>query len=176
MFCRQAPGVGTDRIVAATPKLRTSAGAATYCSLHHWAVARGAMGRLERFSVRSLFTNVPFGSSSDPAQQFAQHNRAKPAKDDHRPGLPHQSVYELVKLRIGHVHICCEFHANRSLPISSCRPPWLAGPLANAFGVAVAKAADFRARSSLFPPFSFLILTFLHVSRKILRSSSQLRK
>jgi hypothetical protein len=58
--------------------------------------------------------NVACGSSPDPAQQFAQHNRAKTAKDYHRPGLPHQSVYELVKLRIGHIHTCCEFHANRA--------------------------------------------------------------
>jgi hypothetical protein len=70
------------------------------------------MRRLERSLVRSRCTNVPCGSSPDPVQQFAQDNPAKTAKDDHRPGLPHQSVDELVKLRIGHIHICCEFRAS----------------------------------------------------------------
>lgn len=70
------------------------------------------MRRLERPLVCS-FTNVPCGSPRDPAQQFAQHNRAATAEDDHRPSLPRQSVYELVKLR-GHIHICCEFRANRA--------------------------------------------------------------
>jgi hypothetical protein len=72
------------------------------------------MRRLERSSVRSRFANGAGGSSPDPAQQLAQHNPATTAKDEHRPGLPHQSVYELVKLHIGHIHICCEFHANRA--------------------------------------------------------------
>jgi hypothetical protein len=58
--------------------------------------------------------NVPCRSSPDPAQQFAQHNPAKTAKDHQRPGLPHQSVHELVELRVGHIHTCCEFHANRA--------------------------------------------------------------
>jgi hypothetical protein len=70
------------------------------------------MRRLERSSVHSRFANGACGSSPDPVQQFAQDNPAKTAKDEHRPGLPHQSVYELVKLHIGHIHICCEFHAN----------------------------------------------------------------
>jgi hypothetical protein len=60
------------------------------------------MGRLERSSAPSRFANGVFGSSPDPVEEFAQHNPATTAKDDHRPGLRHQSVYELVKLRIGH--------------------------------------------------------------------------
>jgi hypothetical protein len=110
----ESPRIATGRIVTATPELRTRARAATCCSLHHCAVARRAMRRLERSSVRSRFTNVPCGSSPDPPQQFAQQHSAASAKDDHRPGLPHQSVHELVKLRMGHIHICCEFHANRA--------------------------------------------------------------
>ena len=111
MASSQSPSIGTGRVVTATPKLRTRARAAADCSLHHWAVARGAKRRLKRSWVRSRFMKDPCGSSSDPAQQFAQHNPATTAKDDHRPGLPHQSVHELVKLRIGHIHICCEFRA-----------------------------------------------------------------
>jgi hypothetical protein len=45
---------------------------------------------------------IPVGSAPNPAQQFAQHNRAATAKDHPRPGLPHQSVHEMVKLRIRH--------------------------------------------------------------------------
>lgn len=130
----ESPGIGTDRIVTATPILRTSARAATCCSLHHWAIARGAMRRLERSLVRSRCMNVPCGSSPDPAQQFAQHNPAKTAKDDQQPGLPHQSVYELVQLQVGHIHICCEFRASageetrlrwktRRPPGKTTRPP-----------------------------------------------------
>ena len=99
----EGAGVGTDRKVTATPVLRTGTKTATCCSLHHWAVTRGAMGRLECSSVRSWRTNVPCGSSRDPAQQFAQHDRAATAKNEHRPGLPGQSVDELVNLRIGHI-------------------------------------------------------------------------
>lgn len=60
------------------------------------------MGRLERSSTPSRFTNDAFGSLPDPAQEFAQHNPATTAKDEHRPGLRDQCVDELVKLRIGH--------------------------------------------------------------------------
>jgi hypothetical protein len=81
------------------------------------------MRRLERSLVRSRFTNGACGPSPDPAQEFAQYNPAKSAKDDYRPGLPQQSVHELVELRIGHIHICCEFRANRSLPVSSVDLP-----------------------------------------------------
>jgi hypothetical protein len=45
---------------------------------------------------------VPRGSTPDPARQFTKQDDANPAKDDHRPGLPHQSVNQLVQLRIGH--------------------------------------------------------------------------
>jgi hypothetical protein len=56
-------------------------------------------------------TNIPSDSSPDPAEQFTQHNRAATEEDNDWPGFPHQSMYELVKLRIGHIHPCCEFRA-----------------------------------------------------------------
>ena len=131
----EAPGVATDRKVTATPELRTGARAATCCSLHHWAVTRRAMRRLERSVVRSRCTNVPYGSPPDPAQQFAQHNPTATAKDGHRPGLPQQNVHELVKLRIGHIHICCEFHAKRAalrlLELVRRRPEIIVGEVAS---------------------------------------------
>jgi hypothetical protein len=46
--------------------------------------------------------NMPDGSSPEPAQHFAHYDRAATTKDRPRPGLPHQSVDKLVKLRIGH--------------------------------------------------------------------------
>jgi hypothetical protein len=55
--------------------------------------------------------NVPSGSSPDPAQQFAQHHRAHAAKNEHRPGPPHQDVDELLKLRIRHAMKSSNFAA-----------------------------------------------------------------
>jgi hypothetical protein len=55
--------------------------------------------------------NMPDGSSPDPAQQFPQHNRAATAKDRPRPGFPHQSVHELVELRMGHAIESSKFAA-----------------------------------------------------------------
>jgi hypothetical protein len=60
------------------------------------------MRRAERSLVRSGFMDVSCGSPADPPHQFAHHDRATTAKDRPRPGFPHQSGHELVKLRIGH--------------------------------------------------------------------------
>jgi hypothetical protein len=54
---------------------------------------------------------IPFGSPPDPAQQFAQQDCPASAKDDDRPGLPHQSVYELVQLRTWHARNSSNFAA-----------------------------------------------------------------
>jgi hypothetical protein len=69
------------------------------------------MGHVERFLVRSRFMNIPGGASPDPAQQFAQHHRAHAAKNDHRPGFPHQDVDKLVELRMGHATKSSNFAA-----------------------------------------------------------------
>lgn len=69
------------------------------------------MGRMKRSLVRSGFMDVPCGSSPDPPHQFPQHYRAATAKDRPRPGLPHQSVRELVKLRMGHAMKSSNFAA-----------------------------------------------------------------
>ena len=106
----EAAGVATDRIVTATPKLRTGAKTATDCSLHHWAVARGAMRRVERSLVGSCMDGLS-DPPPDPAHQFAQDDHPAAEKDDYRPSLPDQSIDELVQLRIGHAQICCEFRA-----------------------------------------------------------------
>lgn len=55
--------------------------------------------------------NVPGGSSPDPAQQFAQHHRAHAAKNEQRPGLPHQGVDKLVKVRMDHAITSSNFAA-----------------------------------------------------------------
>jgi hypothetical protein len=60
------------------------------------------MRHLERFPVWPWFMHMPDGSSPDPAQQFARDDRAATAKDHPRPGFPHQRIYELVKLLMGH--------------------------------------------------------------------------
>lgn len=69
------------------------------------------MRRAERPLVRSGFMDVSCGASADPSHQFAHHYRAATAKDRPRPGFPHQSGHELLKLRIGHVtrkqQFCC---------------------------------------------------------------------
>lgn len=69
------------------------------------------MRRIERSLVWSGFMDAPCGSPPDPAQQFAHYDRTATAEDRPRPGLPHQSVYELVKLRMGHAtrkqQFCC---------------------------------------------------------------------
>jgi hypothetical protein len=69
------------------------------------------MRRLEYLAVRSRRMNNPFGALRDSSQQLAQENRAHTAKDDHRPGLPHQSVDELVKLRRSHAQKSSTFPA-----------------------------------------------------------------
>jgi hypothetical protein len=58
---------------------------------------------------------VPRGSTSDPAHQFPKQDYANPAKNDHRPRLPHQSVNQLVQMRIG--------HAKESSIFAAFRPP-----------------------------------------------------
>src|SRR5436190_1775641 len=68
----EAAGVATDRIVTATPKLRTGAKTATDCSLHHWAVARGAMRRVERSLVGSCMDGL-----SDPPPDPEHHRTPK---------------------------------------------------------------------------------------------------
>jgi len=67
------------------------------------------MGRLEGFPL--WFVNMPGGLSPDPAQHFAQYDRAATTKDRPRPGLPHQSVDKLVKLRISHATESSNFAA-----------------------------------------------------------------
>jgi hypothetical protein len=46
--------------------------------------------------------NMPGRSTPDPPHQFAHHDRAATAKNNHGPRLPHQNVDDLVKLRMGH--------------------------------------------------------------------------
>ena len=69
------------------------------------------MRHVQRFLVRPRFMNVPGGSSSDPAQQFAQHHHAHAEKNEQRPGLPHQDIGKLVKLRMGHTMKSSNFAA-----------------------------------------------------------------
>lgn len=76
------------------------------------------MGRVDRSPVRARFVNMPCGSPPDPAQEFTQQDQANPPKNDHRPRFPHQSVDQLVQLRIGHTpHIGSRFRANLPLLI-----------------------------------------------------------
>ena len=105
-----AASVATGRIVTATPKLRTGTKTATNCSLYHRAVARGAIRCFERWPVGSCM-NRQSDSSRDPAHQLAQDDHPATEKDNYRPGLPDQSVDELVQLHTGHAQICCEFRA-----------------------------------------------------------------
>ena len=69
------------------------------------------MRSIGRASVGSSCMNGPCESSRDPAHQYAQHDHAAAEKDDYWPGLPNQSVDELVQVRTGHTRICCEFRA-----------------------------------------------------------------
>jgi|GEM_PF-6482966 hypothetical protein len=69
------------------------------------------MRHVERFLVRSRFTKVPGGPSPDPAQQFAQHHRPHAANNEQWPGLPHQGVDKLVKMRVGHAITSSNFAA-----------------------------------------------------------------
>ena len=69
------------------------------------------MWSIGRASVGSSCMNGPRESSRDPAHQYAQHEHAAAEKDDYWPGLPNQSVDELVQVRTGHARICCEFRA-----------------------------------------------------------------
>ena len=46
--------------------------------------------------------NPPRGAAPQSAQQFPRDDRAAAAKDGHRPRPPHQSVDDLVQLRIRH--------------------------------------------------------------------------
>lgn len=110
-FALHPSRVRAGRIITATPVIRTGARTATHNSLHHWSVAGGAGRRLKRSLVRSGFMNVPGGSTPDPPHQFAHYDCAATTKDRPRPGLPHQSVDKLVKLRISHAtrkqQFCC---------------------------------------------------------------------
>jgi hypothetical protein len=55
--------------------------------------------------------NMPGRATPDPPHQFPQHNRAATAKNQPRPRLPHQSVDDLVKLRMGHTMESSSFAA-----------------------------------------------------------------
>ena len=76
------------------------------------------MGRVDRSPVRARSMNLPGRSPPDPAEQFTQQDQANSAKDDQRPRFPHQSVDQMVQLRIGHTRICSGFRAK--LPTSQC--------------------------------------------------------
>jgi hypothetical protein len=69
------------------------------------------MRRIERSLVRPRFMNMPCRSTSDPPHQFAHHDRAASAENDHGPRLPHQSVDDLIKLRMGHMTESSSFAA-----------------------------------------------------------------
>ncbi len=69
-------------------------------------------------------------SSCDPAHQLAQDDHPATEKDNYRPGLPDQSVDELVQLHTGHAQICCEFRAKETTDAGGvveisrwCKPP-----------------------------------------------------
>jgi len=60
------------------------------------------MRSAQRFLVWTGFMNPSRGAVPQPAQQFPHDDCAATAKDGQRPRPPHQSVDNLVQLRVRH--------------------------------------------------------------------------